>query len=84
MERDQFTVRAPKELLDKVREEAEACGNSMNDLIVAAVEKEVLMRQQLRLLDQIDQERRAMEKRGTQPDSTPMVRQIRAGSERRG
>lgn len=82
MERDQFTIRAPKELLDRVREEAAAYGDSMNDLVVAAVQKEVSMRQQLRLLDQIEQERRAMEKRGIQPDSTPLIRQIRMGSER--
>jgi hypothetical protein len=82
MERDQFTFRAPKQLLDRVREEAVAYGDSMNDLVVAAVQREVSMRQQLRLLDQIVQERRTIQERGIQPDSTPMVRQIRAGSER--
>jgi hypothetical protein len=34
-----------------------------------------------RPLDQIVQERRTIQERGIQPDSTPMVRQIRAGSE---
>ena len=82
VERDQFTFRAPKQLLDRVREEAAAYGDSMNDLMIAAVEKEVSMRQQLRLLDQIEQERRTIEKRGVQPDSTPLIRQIRMGSER--
>lgn len=82
MERDQFTFRAPKQLLDRVREEAIAYGDSMNDLVVTAVQKEVSMRQQLRLLDLIEQERRAMEKRGIQPDSTPLIRQIRMGGER--
>lgn len=82
MERDQFTIRVPKELLDRVREEAAAYGDSMNDLVLAAVQKEVSMRQQLRLLDQIEQERLRMEKRGLQPDSTPLIRQLRMGSGR--
>ncbi len=82
MDRDQFTIRAPKDLLDRVREEAAAYGDSMNDLVLAAVQKEVSMRQQLRLLDQIEHERKAMAKRGIQPDSTPLIRDIRTGSER--
>jgi len=83
MERDQFTFRAPKELLDRVREEAAAYGDSMNDLVVAAVQKEVSMRRQLRLLEQIVSERKAMQKRGVQPDSTPLVRESRQGAGRR-
>lgn len=82
MDRDQFTIRVPKELLDRVREEATAYGDSMNDLVLAAVQKEVSMRQQLRLLDQIEQARLKMEKRGVQPDSTPLIRRLRMGSER--
>lgn len=84
MERDQFTIRAPRKLLDMVREEAIAYGDSMNDLAIAAIQKEVSMRHQLRLLDQIERERRAMGERGVQPDSAPLVREIRTGSERHG
>lgn len=82
MEREQFTVRAPKKLVDLVREEAAAYGDSINDLVVTAVEKEVSARRQLRLLDQIDKEREAIAERGLQPDSTLLVRQIRMGSHR--
>lgn len=83
MEREQFTIRVSKDLLDRVREEAAAYGDSMNNLIVAALEKEVSVRHQLRLMDQIDCERRELGKRGLHPDSTPVVRRIRSGMERR-
>ena len=56
----------------------------MNDLVVAAIEKEVSMRAQLRLMDQIDRERLELEKRGVHPDSTSIIRGIRAGVSRRG
>ena len=82
LEREQFTVRAPKELVSLVREEAAAYGDSINDLVVSAVQKEVSARRQLRLLDQIEKEREVMAARGLQPDSTPLVRQIRMGSDR--
>ncbi len=70
-ERGQFTIRIPRVLLDKAREEAAAYGDSMDELVVAAVEKEISMRAQLRLLDEIERERLELEKRGLQPDSTP-------------
>jgi len=82
VEREQFTIRVPKGLLDRVREEAEAYGESMNDLVVTAVEKEVKVRQQMRLLEQIEKERRRMSQRGLQPDSVPEIRAIRIGAER--
>lgn len=84
MEREQFTIRVPRGLLDRVREEAAAYGGSMNDLMVAAVEKEVSMRAQIRLLNQIEQERLLLEKRGLQPDSTPTIRELRTRTTRRG
>jgi len=84
MEREQFTIRVPKGLLDRVREEAAAYGDSMNDLVVAAVEKEISIRAQLRLLSQIEQERLALEKRGLQPDSVPIIRELRTRTTHRG
>ena len=83
-EREQFTIRVPRGLLDRVREEAAACGGSMNEFMVAALEKEVSLRAQLRLLDQIEQERVQLEKRGLQPDSTPTIRELRTRTIRRG
>ena len=84
MEREQFTIRVPRGLLNRVREEAAAYGSSMNELMVAALEKEVSMRAQLRLLDQIEQERLLLEKRGLQPDSAPTIRELRTRTTRRG
>jgi hypothetical protein len=43
-----------------------------------------IVRAQLRLLDQIAQERQALEKRGIQPDSTPIIRELRTRTGRRG
>lgn len=83
-DREQFTIRVPRGLLGRVREEAASYGDSMNELVVAAVEKEVSMRAQLRLLDQIEQERLQLEKRGLQPDSTPIIRQLRTREDRHG
>ena len=82
MNREQFTVRVPKDLLGLVRDEAATSGDSINDLVLTAVRKELLIRRQLRVLDQIERERKAMAKRGVQPDSTPLVRQLRMGSDR--
>lgn len=79
-EREQFTIRLPKELLDKVREESAVYGNSMNDLVVAAVEKEVQSRARLRLLEEIEERRREMAVRGLQPDSTVLIRELRMGA----
>jgi len=76
-EREQFTIRLPKELLDKVREESAIYGDSMNELITAAVEKEVQFRVRLRLLDEIEEGRRKMAARGLQPDSTTFIRELR-------
>ncbi|MGE5484734.1 MAG: hypothetical protein ACM3X4_06935 [Ignavibacteriales bacterium] len=81
-EREQFTIRVSKDLLDRVREEAAAYGDSMNDLVVAAVEKEVSMRRRLRLMDEIDRERLELGRRGPHPDSTPVIRELRMGTER--
>lgn len=83
MKRDQFTIRAPNELLDRVREEASIYGDSMNDLMIAAIEKEVSMRARVRLMNLIERERREIEKRGVQPDSSLQIRQFRTGVERR-
>ncbi|HHW18572.1 MAG TPA: Arc family DNA-binding protein [Firmicutes bacterium] len=76
-DREQLTVRLPKGLLDRVRQESAAYGDSMNDLVVVAVQKEVQAREQLRLLKQIEEARRKMAARGLQPDSSSLIRQLR-------
>jgi len=80
--RDRFTIRTPKGLLDRVREQAEAYGDSMNDLVVSAIQKEVNMREQLRLLTDMQKARRKMEACGVHPDSTQLIRQMRNGAGR--
>lgn len=77
MPREQFTVRIPGPLLDRVREQAAAYGDSMNDIVVAAIEKEVAMREQMRLFERIEEQRRRLAQRGVQPDSVSIVRQMR-------
>jgi predicted transcriptional regulator len=83
-EREQFTIRLSKELLGKVREESAIYGDSMNEIITTAVEKEVQFRVRLRLLDEIEEGRRKMAARGLQPDSTALIRELRLGGRGRG
>lgn len=75
--RQQFSPRAPKMLLDKVREQAKAYGMSMNDFVVAAVQKEVDRSEQSFLLADLQRTRRKLESRGIQPDSTEIIRELR-------
>lgn len=81
--REQHTIRFPEGLLDALRKEAEIAGTSLNDIVVEAAEQEVKRRSALRLLERISQRRREIEKRGIQPDSTPLIRALREGEERR-
>lgn len=81
--RGQQTIRFPEGLLDEVREEVEIRGTSLNDFVVKSIEKEIRQSKALRLLEEIDRHRREIGKRGKQPDSTPLIRAMREGDERR-
>ncbi|MBV9281177.1 MAG: hypothetical protein JOZ41_13935 [Chloroflexi bacterium] len=80
--REPITVRFPSTLLDKARG-VRAERESLNDLVVAAVEHEVSRREGLRAYDAILRLREEVEAgSGLQPDSTSLIRALRDGSER--
>lgn len=69
--REPLTIRFPAPLLGKARE-VRAERESLNDLVVEAVEREVRRRQGLRAYDAIARVREAVrDETGIQPDSTP-------------
>lgn len=81
--REALTIRFPAMLLNQARglkDERE----SLNDLVVEAVEREVRRRQGLTAYEEIARVRERVRSRGgLQPDSTPLVRSLRTGTERR-
>lgn len=81
MSRVALTVRIPEELLDEakcLKSEQE----SLNDLIVEAVAREVRCRQARDLADEIAELREEIRrKHGVQPDSSPIIRTLREGNE---
>lgn len=81
--REPLTVRFPAELLSEARG-VKSEQESLNDLVVAAVEREVRRRQGLQAYDAILRIRERVEAEfGLQPDSTPLIRSLRDGDERR-
>jgi len=82
-QREALTIRFPQELLDGVRE-SKTNGESLNDLVVSAVEKEVRRRQALRLHAEIvAMNERIRARTGEQPSSVPLIRELREGIGRR-
>ncbi len=82
--RTALTLRVPSELLAEAKE---VCGEreSLNDLIVAALDREVRRRQGLALYKDIVRLSDEIYTRGgLQPDSTPMIRAMREGDPRDG
>ena len=83
-EREQFTIRVPAETMNRVREASRVYGESINDLIVSSLEKELARRERARLLERINKRRAEMAAAvGIQQDSTPLVRELRSGLGRR-
>ncbi len=81
--RDALTIRFPAELLARARGLKED-GESLNDLVVAAVEHEVGRRQGLAAHQDILRIREQVRARtGVHPDPTPLIRALREGDERR-
>lgn len=82
-ERKGLTVRFPPDLLVEARATIFE-DESLNDLIVRALEREVRRRKALDNLAEIDLLREAIRQRGgTQPDSAPLIRALRSGEGRR-
>lgn len=84
VQRGIMTVRLPAELLSKAKE-VKAARESMNDLIVEAVEREVRRRQGLQAHEIILAQRaRVGARTGPQPDVVGLIRALREGEETRG
>jgi hypothetical protein len=78
-----LTVRLPEDLLSDARA-AVAEPESLNDLIVAAVAREVRRRRAEAALARIQAVRERVEARtGLHPDPVPLIRALREGEERR-
>ncbi len=77
--RDALTVRFPPDLLARAKEVRNP-DESLNQLIVSALEREITRREGLRTLREIDEVRdRIAARTGPQPDSTPTIRALRDG-----
>jgi hypothetical protein len=82
--REAVTIRFPTTLLTKVRD-LRAEQESFNDIVVEAVDREVRRRQGLQAFAAIRRIREQVKSRtGPQPDSVPLIRDLRAGAGRRG
>ncbi|MBI2911461.1 MAG: hypothetical protein HYY05_04905 [Chloroflexi bacterium] len=83
MQRDAVTIRLPNDLLCRAKE-AKNEGESLNDLVVSALEREVRRRQGLQVLEEIRRLRDEIEaKHGLHPSSVPLIRALREGVGRR-
>jgi hypothetical protein len=81
--REALTVRFPPEVLAKARE-IKSDRESLNDFVVEAVDREVRRRQGFEAFAEILRIREEIEtETGVQPDSRPMIRELREGIGRR-
>jgi hypothetical protein len=82
--REAITIRLPPELLADAKK-VKCSHESLNDLMVDAVEREVRRRQGMAALAAIDELRKKIKARtGVQPSSVPLIRALREGDESRG
>lgn len=80
----QCTVRLPVEVFMALVAEAEAAGQSLNEAIVDAVEREVKRRARERALADLAANRAAIvAEQGVSYDSVPLIRSLREGVDRR-
>ncbi|MBI2939767.1 MAG: hypothetical protein HYY04_04950 [Chloroflexi bacterium] len=81
--REAITIRFPTGLLTSARE-VKAARESLNDLVVEAVHREIRRRQGLDAHTSIVQLREQIRARtGPHPDAGPLIRALREGDERR-
>lgn len=79
IQREAVTIRLPNDLLCKAKE-AKKEGESLNNLVVSALEREVRRRQTAKTLDEIRQLREEiMARTGLQPSCVPLIRALREG-----
>lgn len=83
MEREALTIRFPAKLLQKIRA-LKRDDESLNELVVQALEKEMKWRSAWAAHEQIQMIREQVKQRtGVHPDAAPMIRQLREGEARR-
>lgn len=83
-DREAVTIRIPVGLLERARR-AKLERESLNELVVGAIEREVRRRQALGAHEEIVRIRGQIKARtGNQPDATPLIRELREGRGRRG
>jgi hypothetical protein len=79
--REPLTIRFPRQLLTQARELKEK-QESLNDVVVSAVDREMRRRRGLRVYEEIlkiqEDVRRTS---GVHPDSDPLIRALREGTE---
>lgn len=81
-EREPLTIRVPPAVLARARQ-LKAAGESLNDLIVHAIEQEVRRREGFQAHEQILRVRQQVRRRtGGQPDATELIRAMREGEAR--
>lgn len=79
--RDSMTIRFPRALLTEVRELKEE-RESLSDVVVSAVDREMRRRRGLRAYEQILEIQEDVRRTsGVHPDSTPLIRALREGTE---
>jgi hypothetical protein len=86
--REAINVRFPAELMARLRAESEARRESVNQIVVAAVEAELRRSQAERALQDILELGARLQDRARStgrwaPDSTDMIRDLREGTDRR-
>ena len=80
--REAITVRFPAGLLAQLRLH-KSQDESLNDLVIKALEREVRYRRGLAAHRRIVERREKIRRKtGTQPNSTDLIRQLREGSQR--
>lgn len=83
MEREALTIRFPAKLLQKIRE-LKRDDESLNELVIQALEREVKWRSAWAAHEQIQTIREQVKQRtGVHPDPVPIIRQLREGEGRR-
>jgi hypothetical protein len=83
MEKEAVTIRFPSDLLQKAKQLKES-GESFNELVIEALEREVKRRKGIATHHRILARRQEIKaKTGVQPNSTALIRSLREGKGRR-
>lgn len=80
--REAITIRVPSRLLESARS-VKTQEESLNSLLIVALEREIRRRESEAIMDRIEQHSRSIRERfGVHTDSVPLLRQLREGEAR--